>query len=174
MRFTKTLIAAGFAAAALAANAFPGGPGGANCGPGTAQACGAGGPGAWGGRGAHMLERIKAADTNADGFISRSEAAALPRLAENFDTLDANKDGQVSFAELEAHRAERIAQHQSRRAEHFKQLDTNGDGQLSRAEAESGAPGLAARFDAIDANKDGQLSTEELSAARGRGRQGRL
>src|SRR5687768_13469822 len=28
-----------------------------------------------------MLERLKAADTNADGLISKSEAAALPRLA---------------------------------------------------------------------------------------------
>ena len=52
-----------------------------------------------------MLERLKAADTNADGLISKSEAAALPRIAERFDQIDANRDGQVSFEELKAARA---------------------------------------------------------------------
>ena len=51
-----------------------------------------------------MLERLKAADTNADGLISRTEAAALPRLAGRFERIDANQDGQVSFDELRASR----------------------------------------------------------------------
>ena len=52
-----------------------------------------------------MMERLKAADTNADGLISRAEAAALPRILEHFDEIDTNKDGQVSFEELRAFHA---------------------------------------------------------------------
>ena len=39
-------------------------------------------------------------DTNGDGAIDRSEAAKAPRLAGHFDTLDANKDGTLTGAEL--------------------------------------------------------------------------
>ncbi|MEO7743568.1 MAG: EF-hand domain-containing protein [Usitatibacter sp.] len=107
-----------------------------------------------------MLERLKAADTNGDGFISRSEAAALPRLAEHFDQIDANHDGRVSFEELRAfHAANRGAHRKSM----MKRIDTDGDGKISKAEALAAA---AARFDRADANKDGFLTAEELHAAR--------
>ena len=36
------------------------------------------------------------ADTNGDGVIDRSEAAANPRLAAKFDELDKNKDGKLA------------------------------------------------------------------------------
>lgn len=107
-----------------------------------------------------ILERLKAADTNADGLISRAEAAALPRLAEHFDEIDANRDGQVSFEELRAFHAAHRGEH---RKAAMKRMDTDGDGKLSRAEALAAA---AARFDAADANKDGFLTPEEMKAAR--------
>ncbi|WP_426284681.1 hypothetical protein [Luteibacter sp. E-22] len=48
-----------------------------------------------------MQERLKAADTNGDGFIDRQEAdAKLPRVAKNFDKLDADQDGKLSPSEL--------------------------------------------------------------------------
>lgn len=48
-----------------------------------------------------MQERLKAADTNGDGFIDRQEAdAKLPRVAKNFDKLDADQDGKLSASEL--------------------------------------------------------------------------
>lgn len=48
-----------------------------------------------------MQERLKAADTNGDGFIDRQEAdAKLPRVAKNFDKLDADHDGKLSTGEL--------------------------------------------------------------------------
>ncbi|WP_369977515.1 hypothetical protein [Xanthomonas bundabergensis] len=50
-----------------------------------------------------LQQRLKAADANGDGLISRSEAdASLPRIAKRFDALDGNHDGQLSPDELRA------------------------------------------------------------------------
>ncbi len=112
-----------------------------------------------------MLERLRAADTNADGLLSRSEVASLPRLAENFGAIDANRDDSISFEELRAF-------HGKKRGERFIQrLDTDRDGKVSQAEALAAAQ---ARFDRADSNKDGFVTADELAALRhGRGPLGR-
>jgi len=99
-----------------------------------------------------------AMDQNADGFVSRDEASNHPRLAESFDRIDANKDGQLSVEELRA--ARRTGHHR-----HHGRLDVNNDGSISRDEAKT-APRLAQNFDAMDANKDGVLTRDEMHAWR--------
>ena len=94
-------------------------------------------------------------DTNNDGFIDRTEAAAAPRLAERFDQLDTNKDGKLSRDERPR------GKHGNRgpgrgHAEQLARLDTNKDGRISRQEA-AADPRLAGRFDQMDINKDGFL-----------------
>jgi hypothetical protein len=45
---------------------------------------------------------IKAWDSNGDGAVSKAEWVAAGRPAERFDVVDADHDGKVTRAELEA------------------------------------------------------------------------
>ena len=56
-----------------------------------------------------MHERMKAADKDGDGNISRAEAVALPRLAKHFDEIDSNKDGIITKGEIKAYREKKGA-----------------------------------------------------------------
>lgn len=94
-------------------------------------------------------------DANGDGVIDRSEAAAVPRLAERFDQLDANHDGKLTPDE-------RHQGHQGMRAR-MQQLDADHDGRISRDEA-AADPQLAQAFDQRDANHDGFLDREDFKA----------
>ena len=107
-----------------------------------------------------MAERLKAADTNTDGLISRAEAAALPRLAQRFDGIDANRDGQVSAEELRAAHAA----HRGGKGRMFKRADADNDGRVSQQEFMARA---ASRFQRIDADGDGFVTREEAAAGRG-------
>lgn len=111
---------------------------------------------------AHMLERLKTADTNGDGMISREEANALPKLSKHFDEIDTDKNGLISLQEFETAMKKL---HALRHGDLLKQFDKDGDGRISREEAQA-APRLAKHFDEIDTNKDGYLSNEELASAR--------
>lgn len=140
MKHIAILAALGIASAALLAVAAPEGREGR-------------GPG---------MDRLKQADTDGDGLISREEAKALPRLAEHFAEIDTNGDGQLSPEELRAfHEKRRVEM----RAAHWKKIDTNGDGRISLEEARANAPRLAEHFAQIDANGDGFITPEELQAA---------
>ena len=93
------------------------------------------------------------ADANGDGAIDRAEAqAAMPRLAEQFDQLDGNRDGRLIMAEVEQTLQSRWAS-----------ADGNHDGYIDKAEAKRAAmPRLEQAFDRLDANDDGLLSQDEL------------
>jgi Ca2+-binding EF-hand superfamily protein len=48
-------------------------------------------------------EHFAAADTNHDGRLTLAEAqAGMPRVAANFDKIDADKSGTVTLAEIKA------------------------------------------------------------------------
>lgn len=55
-----------------------------------------------------MRERFDAADQDRDRALSRDEAGRVaPRLQENFDNVDVNKDGKATPDEIRAFRRER-------------------------------------------------------------------
>ena len=128
---------------------------------------------------ARMNERFSKADADGNGALSRLEAEkSMPRLARQFDAVDANRDGHVTREEIMAWRTQKrreacrgapeqcVAEMQARLTERFRRADTDGNGALSRLEAEKSMPRLARRFDALDANRDGHVTLEEVLAAR--------
>ena len=143
MKAIATLAALGIAAAALVAVAAPEGR----------EYRGAG------------MERLKQADTNGDGMISRDEAKALPKLLEHFSEIDTNGDGFLTQDEMRAFHEKR---REEMRAAHWKKLDTNGDGKISLEEAMANAPRLAEHFSAVDTNGDGFITPDEMKAAHAR------
>lgn len=115
----------------------------------------------------------------------------------NFDEIDADKDGKITAAEMEAHRAARfaaadankdgnlsaeelVAMHEAARAERqlarstdmIARFDANGDGLLSADEMPQPGEGQN-MFDRIDTDKDGAISKAELEAAIAQMREGR-
>lgn len=108
--------------------------------------------------------RFSDLDRNQDGFLSREEAAAYPRLAEHFDTMDSDRDGRLSRNELLASRPEKPFGHGAAKLDdRLKSADADSDGALSRSEASSAKLNyLADHFDQFDANRDGKVSRDEL------------
>jgi len=114
-----------------------------------------------------------ALDTNRDGVIDRAEAAAHPRLAEQFDRLVSNRDGRLQASERPAWKR-RGGAHGGRGMhggrghggmDGMRKLDADGDGRISRAEAAAHAA-FAERFAQADRNRDGYLVRSELEALR--------
>lgn len=89
-----------------------------------------------------------------------------------FKSLDANGDGKISKAEIQAAidsmAANTSAEIKKRQQEDFNKLDTDHNGQLSLAEYEAGVKitpkaGLAdQRLQAFDTNKDGVITAAEF------------
>jgi len=106
-------------------------------------------------------------DINADGLITLDEAQVHPRFAARFGDIDANKDGQLDQAEMNAHREKMRTEMHSRGEERWKAADKDGDGLISRDEA-AAMPRMAEHFDRLDANTDGRVSREEVRQSRER------
>ena len=117
-------------------------------------------------------------DTDNDGRLSKAEVEAAGqgrgkrgnRMLEQFDAIDANRDGYLVRAEIRAWHAQQMKQRRAgmekRFEERFAAADLNGDGKLSRVEVDEKMPRLSPRFAWMDDNRDGFLSRDELRLAR--------
>jgi len=111
--------------------------------------------------GSRMEAHFRAADKDNDGSLTREEATAMPRVAKNFDAIDADKSGTVTLAEVQATMKKMAKEMHKRGEERFKAADGNGDGMLDREEAKA-MPRVAQNFDAIDADKSGKVTGKEI------------
>ena len=101
-------------------------------------------------------------DVNNDGFVTREEAKDYPMLSAQFEVADANKDGKLDTAEMDAHRNAMRAGGRAKAQERWKAADTDGDGAISRKEAETSMPGVAERFKKFDVDGDGKIERAEM------------
>lgn len=95
-------------------------------------------------------------------FITTAAFAQGDDKTGKFETLDLNKDGAVTLAEMENHRQQ-----------NFKTIDRNGDQTLSQGElatqrTQKRQEWLQKVFERKDSNKDNLLSESELSNRRGK------
>jgi hypothetical protein len=135
---------------------------------GVAQARDFGGaPGMRGGPGGPNLEQMfRDADANRDGLVTQAEVDALS--AARFSQADADGDGLLSSAEMQAFaEARREARRAARTDAMIERLDENGDGLLSQEELAARGPGdrFERLLDRLDADEDGALSEGELEEA---------
>lgn len=114
---------------------------------------------------ADVIERMRHADGNGDGVITRPELAS--HRANEWPRMDRNGDGYFSRDDLPGFARDRW--NSGRLASMRQAYDANRDNRISRAEF-IGGPTLA--FDKVDANRDDKVSTDEmetaLAAVRGR------
>ena len=104
---------------------------------------------------------------NGDGQISAAEHAA--GADKRFEMMDADKDGKVTAAEIDAsHGAESAAwaKHQMSSADKIRKLDSDNDGALTRAEYADGSQKM---FSKLDVDGDGNLTAAEMSAGHEKG-----
>ena len=110
-------------------------------------------------RAEHMEKRFTEMDADKDGKITAAELEAF--RAARFAAADANGDGKLSLEEMDAARAE---QRKERFGRMIAKLDKDGDGQLSAEEM----PARGDRMMKLDTDGDGAVSLEEMKAAKGR------
>jgi Ca2+-binding EF-hand superfamily protein len=101
-----------------------------------------------------------------------TRAMLIQKIDTDFKNSDANGDGRITKAEIQAVLDRRAAQAEAslkqRQQDEFQKLDTNRDGQLSLAEYRAGTT-VSVRPDAadlrlrqLDTNKDGVVTSAEF------------
>lgn len=101
----------------------------------------------------HAGMMLKMADANGDGVASVDEAKAL--VAQHAAAMDADKNGTISAAEVDAFHAQMRAE---RRAARFAKLDADKNGSVSVAEFTAAQNERIGRW---DHNKDGVLDSKD-------------
>jgi Ca2+-binding EF-hand superfamily protein len=106
------------------------------------------------GMGRHMARQIEQMDANKDGSLTRAEIEAFQAVRAK--EIDADKDGIITAAEFVIFQQK---ERERRAGEFLKAMDKNGDGRVSVDEFEAGAAWRLARF---DRNGDGKIETREM------------
>jgi Ca2+-binding EF-hand superfamily protein len=120
---------------------------------------GMGGPGE--GRGVMLTEMFDTMDADKDGKLTHAEMEAH-RKAE-FTAADTNGDGALSAEELSARAMARFQEKLAERTQAMlDNMDNDGNGSLSEAEMGEG-PGMR-NFARIDADNDGFVTKDEIQA----------
>jgi EF hand len=113
------------------------------------------------GRGPGLQEMFASIDADANGLVTEAELEAH-RSAE-FTAADTNGDGLLSADELSARALARFTETQAARtARMIDNQDNNGDGSLALAELDEGPMGR--NFARIDTDNDGAISQAEAEA----------
>lgn len=116
-----------------------------------------------GGRPGPMMD-FSAMDADQDGKVTKAEIEAF-KVA-RFTEADTNKDGKLSVEEVTALRdAMEAKREEDRLAGMIKRFDKDGDGMLSQAELPAQRNGDK-MFDRIDTDSDGAISQAEADAAK--------
>lgn len=111
-------------------------------------------------RGQDMRPSFEELDADGDGQITRAEMQAHRQA--RFEAADTDGDGKLSPAEMEARAMARV---QARVAAMVERLDSDGDGLLSVDEMPA-RKGMARLFDMVDADDSGAITAEEMAEAR--------
>ena len=105
-------------------------------------------------------------DADGDGLVTKAEVEAF--RAAQATKIDTDGNGKLDAAELQAEMLQRAGERAEKIAAHvIKERDSDGDGTLSVAEMAAG-PQRSNLFDRVDQNADGAISRDELDAAKAR------
>jgi len=101
-----------------------------------------------------MIERLKQADADGDGKVTKAEITA--RQEGDMAKFDTDKDGQLSLSEYKSLWMEKNNQ---RAVRSFQRLDRDGDGNVTDAEMKRFVDRIVSR---MDRNEDGAISKEDF------------
>lgn len=115
-----------------------------------------------------MTQQAPSPQPASAGPPSLLRSSFISKMDSEFASMDANKDGTLSKAELEAHQRRIALAAATRQAQaRFTQIDTDRNGQISPAEYSKASVGTVAPVDAspvmarLDANADSKVTSLE-------------
>lgn len=123
------------------------------------------------GRRGGKMPALEMLDTDGDGQVSQAEMDA--HKAERFAQTDTDGNGSLSAEEMAEAARGKKAERQTKRIEKMiTRMDTDGDGEVSAAELDAMAK--KSPFERLDTNGDGVLSADEFAAGhQGHGKGGK-
>ncbi len=103
-------------------------------------------------------------DANGDGVLTVAELEAFGKA--RFDATDADGDGFVTIEEMHAHMMQQMQEKKTERgAKILEHKDTDGDGKLSFEEMRPSDKRQDKMFGKLDADGNGEISQEEFAQA---------